>query len=710
MTDIWKNAYPTEEDEAETSWTEDSTVPPVPNSEEERWDEAERKFLQEASAQTEANKIGPIRKFGKDLIDGTAALSRSALEGIMAIPEMGFDGVMALADAYSAGSTRPAGAPTNSGSSPRATGATSRLMDAAGVPKATGIPDFIARNMGPVGAAGVAAKTANAAIRPVAAAFSAQPGLQALGTAGAAVGSELAPEGTNAQFLAELAGGTAASILPGMARQTLRMGADVGDMQRIMNEQRSLGATPNLASVQPTDRQPSLLSGFGRGRIESDFDVRGRDAMDKAIRDVDEAFPPPTSNQGVGAELKQKIQENIEKTKTAGGARYEAAKASVPEGFTVRLDNTLETPGIKPKSGAGRNTLKMLTPDTLAKLGVNLRADVKDYLKSAKKPDDAPPELPFDVVREIRTSVGDQIETDFWKQTPDNGALKLIYKQLTKDLDAAIEGLPANSETRKLYDKANKYWKQRDADLEALRKAIGTQSTPEALFNRMMGDSAKGSTNLSAVYKQLNKRQQELFNGMVVRRMMQDGYGNNSFNLTSYANNFDKMTPEVRDVVFKNQPELRASLERLRNFGRSEYEKGWELKTGGQNPIEQRMGGLFNRNPITNTLAQLSGPVGARLMTSPKFLNWVTKQNFDPPPFSREGQLVRLWRDSSDEMREAIVKKNPEIGKMILDLDSKQQAALIGNLQTMVQQAGDSEDQDMMEFGTAMLDVMKAAY
>lgn len=289
-------------------------------------------------------------------------------------------------------------------------------------------------------------------------------------------------------------------------------------------------------------------------------------------------------------------------------------------------------------------------------------------------------EAPWWVANHLRKVVGNQISLSSSIGDSSQGVLKRIYSALSKDVqEGAVRA--GGVQAKNAFNKANNFWKKgrREAD-RLIDPMLRRDLQPELLFREVVGTALNKPSKLTLILKGMNPQQREYFAKTFIARLgnISDKTGTVVDNLWSpgrLLRNWERIPDSQKQELFKSTPELKrlgVALERyMRVLSKQKKSAGILANPSGtagtglaaatlQSALSSTGkivtlgigGAVAIANPIASLaaigMAMGGANVGARLMTSDKFLLWLTKATQSPLK-DLPKQIVRLNNLANDD-------------------------------------------------------------
>lgn len=340
-----------------------------------------------------------------------------------------------------------------------------------------------------------------------------------------------------------------------------------------------------------------------------------------------------TSATGAGSVLKGQLGKAAERMKAESAAHYDEIEKLIPPGTHVGVSSTLGTLRelTSPVAGAENTTATLVNPK-LAAIRSGLEADIKAAGSES---------LPYSVIKQLRTKIGEQIEWGPFSTDPANGQLKRLYSALTADLsNGAASVSPKAAAAVRAANAAYAASKEQQKILNTvLQKAGG----PEKVFSSLISGTKEGATTLKQVLSAIDQPSRNVLAASALQRMgratpgAQDASGA-VFSPETFLTNWNRMSAEAREALFGQLPgNYAASVTTLaQNVARlKDYSKllanpaGTAQATAWSVEIATGLSALLSGNVFLAGKIALA-PVGTKIlstaMTNPKTVAWLATE------------------------------------------------------------------------------------
>ena len=453
---------------------------------------------------------------------------------------------------------------------------------------------------------------------------------------------------STAQNVADIAGGLATSVptLASAAVRGLARGASGLATQQSINDFESMGMPVSAGTVTGNrallgiERTVAAMPG-GAGRMERLYADQGKGASGMVDGIIDNLTGGTLATPTAGGEaVEQGVKNTIGTVRSNAKSAYAAVDQIVPHDTPIDVSGTsqLLKQLTTPAQGAEATTGSLIAPKIKA-LADNLQTDTA-----------ATGRIPYAAARQLKTSIGDQIDWSPFPTDPANGALKRIYGQLGADIDQGASSLGPNA--AQTVRAANAQYAANMDRLEGLQRIVGKNGGPEAVFNAALSGSGPkgGATVVSRVMDALDPQQKNIFAASVLRRMATPSPGSptTEFSPSQFLTQWNKMNPEAREATFGGLPNgYKQSLDTLtRNLSRLKVgnsvlmnPSGTAAKLGHTAFLADMIGSVpvMFAQPHAGfamagfgTAAWAGANVAARVLTNPNAVRWLSQATAVP--------------------------------------------------------------------------------
>lgn len=395
-------------------------------------------------------------------------------------------------------------------------------------------------------------------------------------------------------------------------------------MQETIKTFERAGTTPSIGEASgrwTTQGLESLGGGFpgSAGRMAK-VSSRQQEQIQKKFGDIGKGISPRAESTTAGLGIQRGIQRFADTFQKKAGKLYDALDKYVPQDAPTPADNLVATL----RGAVGR-------PDDLA-------ASIKSTgLKPMLQKVEALREknggvLPYGELKNLRTAIGQKLGSPELDTNIDRRDLGNVYGALSDDMRelAIANGDEAGA---RAFDRANKFYMGGKKRIGNFLTGLSKKVEPEKVYKAAIGDIADGPTKLRAIKKSLNKDEWNAVAGTVLKRLGQATPGQQNadttaFNTANFLTNWSRVNPKARKELFSGTPELRR------------YQKDIQAIADTANVLKQSDKALANPSgtgaratwaigimlaPFSLGTSSAGANAAARLMTYPRFVNWMAK-------------------------------------------------------------------------------------
>ena len=472
------------------------------------------------------------------------------------------------------------------------------------------------------------------------------------------------------QMVAGILGGAAVPVTSAMAQtvpnvlKTSLRGRDELGMQRNIAQSQEIGVPVSAGNVSTGGGARMLESALGnapfaRSRMNAQREAEGT-AIQSNIEELTKKLAPQGSDVISAGQATTKGTENyILRARQLSGKLYDQVDVSIPK--STRMDLSNFTTALKelttPTPGAARTTGQFVNP-FLRDLSANIAKDlgIADLSRVASlKPS-------YEVVSALRTRIGQKLSDSSLISDVPRGELKKLYGSLMNDIETSLASNPkASADLRR----ANAFTRELHNKVDNFLDPVTSKKTPEEVFNALMQNTQEGGTRLREVFNSIPEGQRKIVSATVFDKMGkarpgQQGAEGTDFSVETFLTNWNKLSPVAKKQITRDfSPDMTRSLdnitqasERIRNVNRAmPNPSGTGITNSAFATLtalgSAALGGLTGN---IGTAAAAGGVViagsaipnvTARMMTNPRFVNWLAQQT-KVPASAVAGQVTLL--------------------------------------------------------------------
>ncbi len=485
----------------------------------------------------------------------------------------------------------------------------------------------------------------------------------AAGVASGAAGGYLTPnqaptaqEGSNQALTNALFGGAVGGATGGIVKGVMSAPAMANSLVRGASNLILKPDTAAISDFAAAGIDPTIAAVGGRGSkilentlrslpVSGDIIQKSAqnnvDKLAAKVNDIAESFGPYRTNQETGDIIQQGAGKFIDRFKDKADQLFADTRGQFKPNEPTAVTKTME---FLNNQGAG------LTPalkDALANpklkgITAALEADLTNPNVVG-----ANGTLPYEAVLAARSKIGRELSDSVMSDIP-RAELKQLYGALSDDLkQAAADKGPAALSS---FNRANAYYKAGIDRIEtSLQGLVKKGADPEKVYQMAVSGSKDGATKLMKIKKSLTADEFSALQAQTVRKLglakpgAQDATGD-AFSPTTFLTNWtdQNLSKEAKNALFPGP--VKDSLDRLAAVA-SRYKDVQKLANTSNTSNNLGMLGLIVgavRSPIKTAAGLTGGAVTAKMITSPRFVNWLTDSATKKTPSQMSQHLQKL--------------------------------------------------------------------
>jgi hypothetical protein len=555
-------------------------------------------------------------------------------------------------------------------------------------------------------------KAASPVVQRIGEILASQPGAQiTAGATGPGAASFVREKGGGP--IAQTAAGVAGSLVPAVpalaaaATRAAVRGGETGRQRMLQNidtfEDAGAG-TPTVGQAtegrgaRATESVLSRTPG-GAGRMVAKSEAEAS-SLGSKIDDMAAALAPETGAEPAGRAIKTGVEAHVQTFKDASRKLYERVDKFISPDSLVSVDNTRkylnDATAINPNAKATSATLvnpklRAIRDAFETDLGGGMvtiggkKVSVNSPLARAAGVQKPPSELPYDVIKKLRTDVGEMLGDSALTSDVPQAQLKRLYGALTKDMQAAARDAGPQAEAALV--QANNFHHEGMTHIENVLQPIVNKADPEKMFLAAVSGTKEGATTISGVMKSLPNDSRKVVAATMLQRLGKALPGKQNelgevFSTESFLTNWNKLHPDAKRTLFAPLPaQMRSDLDEIAKVAANVREgskvfanpsgtaqaqlthaMGWG--TAGAAVMQLAYGHPWGAAATVGAAAggALSANLMARAMTSPKVVHWLAETT-KVPEAQLPAQLNTLFQQSlymkGDERRDtrALIKE-----------------------------------------------------
>ena len=511
----------------------------------------------------------------------------------------------------------------------------------------------------------------------VAQGFASNPILQGVSSLTGGTAASYAKEegaGPVGQTIAGLSAGMAPAMIPaassGLSRLMLR-GGETGRKRVASNIDTfaRAGTVPSVGQATEGRIGRGIESGLskypGGAGVMNNAAERQAQQMGQRIDDMVAQGARGANSMTAGAAIVKGVTgENgfIPNFKARAGQLYDVVDQYFPPQTPVRVSNTQSylAQANQPIAGAPNLSARLANRE-LSELQVALGDDLasqngqfRTLMNEAQNGT-----LPYEALKALRTRIGEKIADAGISPDIPTAQLKKLYGALSQDINAAVQA-SGNRNAAQALSRADSFYKAGMKRIEQVSSVVERNGGTEKVFGAAMNGTRDGATTISAVMKSLDPEGQRMVASAVLRRMGKANPGNQNdlgevFSSERFLTNWNTMDRAARGALFNRMgPEYVRNLDAIAKTASNirEGSKVFANPSGTSVGVAQMSAGAAFVYSLAKmdfgTAGIIAGStaganLSARLMTNPRFVNWLAKQT-QVAPGAIESQLLALER------------------------------------------------------------------
>jgi len=415
------------------------------------------------------------------------------------------------------------------------------------------------------------------------------------------------------------------------------------------------GTTPTLGQAVENPSIQALETSVGRfpSGMEAmrEKGIAQQAEVGKKVEELRTQLSPITEPVEAGKAIQKGFSEVfVPRARQTQKALYNRFDQYMPERTPVNSDETMG------QLYQFANRLGNASPELQASISNTQLTSLLGGLEETKKLNPSG-QIPFNVLRDLRSWVGEKIATvDLAPDVP-KAQWKSLYGALSRDLEnAAAQQGP---EAQAAFKKANTYTKKFHDTMDSIQSVI-LDKNPEDAYQAVISGARNGPTKLREVFNAVPKDAQKAVSAAYISRMgkavagLQDETGD-VFSTSKFLQNYAKLDNASKDILFGR-------------FG-SQFKKDIDTIAQVSNKIRESASILANPSGTAGavvgpaTMASVAGSAfsgkfgfaqgvlgtlaganqAARLFTNPEFVNWLAK-NSNKPVSNTSAALANLYQ------------------------------------------------------------------
>lgn len=503
--------------------------------------------------------------------------------------------------------------------------------------------------------------------------LAAQPLLQAISTLAGTGGQEVAKAsgaGEGVQLAAGLAGGLAPGAMsagaPALVRGALR-GKDGAKMLENLDSFKASGTTPTVGQASENRVSQfieSLLAKTpGGAGVMAKKAANQADEIGAGLSAKANALSPGADSEAAGDAILKGITGEggfISRFRSDASKLYDEVDKFLPAQAPVEVSATKRflADAVAPTTGA-KSTSSLLINPKLKEIDAALTDDLAAAASGT---------LPYEAVKSLRSRVGAMVQNAGLTPDVPKAELKKLYSALSDDIKAQAGKTPEGAAA---FARADNFYRTGMEKIDKIEHVVKRAGGPEKIFAAAMSGNKEGATTLNNVMSGLKASERDVVTAAVLNRMGKATAGQQGvdadgmadrFSTSTFLTNWANMSKQARQVLFDHKgPQFRDDMNKLAQVATNlrDGSKVFANNSGSSQGAAQLgtsaafvMSALTGNVGTAGTIAAGAGAanLGARLMTNPKFVNWLAKQTNRPVGAlpGQIGMLANIGKDDPD--------------------------------------------------------------
>ena len=308
---------------------------------------------------------------------------------------------------------------------------------------------------------------------------------------------------------------------------------------------------------------------------------------------------------------------------------------ATPSGANITKVVTKKMAKEDPSLKVGETIVVGKKPSVLQTQGLdNLRTEIKDKIADGR--------LTFAELRNYRTMIGGKLTNATLIDDVSKAEYKRLYGAISEDLKTILKNTDQKAYNQLI--RADRYYKAGLKRIEDVLQPIKNVDQ-DRIVKYLMTSAGNGPTYISGLKKTLNPDEFAYIQNAIIQKLgklksgsgvnLDDNVYSDIFNSNIFLNNWNKIDPQAKDVLFssKKYKDLRKDLDRLAVISEKIAQSGQTFSnpSGTANSligqlsyagavVEGKVSGL---SKVFMTGLYLVG--GAEVLTNPKIVKWLLK-------------------------------------------------------------------------------------
>lgn len=258
-----------------------------------------------------------------------------------------------------------------------------------------------------------------------------------------------------------------------------------------------------------------------------------------------------------------------------------------------------------------------------------------------------------------RTAVRDADSSNPMMRTTTQTWLPRAEAALTQDIEARLASLKDGGEALAHWQNSNRqYAAWKEQNVAPLKTIVGENVKPEQALDRLTAAMKGKDLTMIRAYAEAHRRgdSAKVGAGALVSHMMEGG-------LSNFVQQYSAFSPAAKAALFSGKAaELGKSLDRFAKLAEPAVQARERMNWKGLNMHSGIVGTSIIVHNITATMTAVLGQYGiARFMSSPAYVNWITRSAH---AVQRGGQSA--WRNQLMLLGQVANSEDPEFGKQVV--------------------------------------------
>jgi hypothetical protein len=463
------------------------------------------------------------------------------------------------------------------------------------------------------------------------------------------------------EFAGTLAGDALGRAAPTVLKKLIGGGKQTA--RNMVAQFERLGITPTMSATQGTAFTGRLESGLSQNVVTAETMQKQAETVvnetQSALNKIISQYGSPKTKQGTGRVIFDAAESAKARLQFKEGELYEkafdlvGAETPVNIASVIALHKELQTELAK----APQSRAKTLQP-AIEQLGAMI-ADASDG------------GIDFQTLRAVRSDVGKNLKDPLGSgaTASQNVVMKRVYGALSTDMGNVASGV--SDDAAKAISRADTFKRAYEQTATKTLDKILKFDADEKAYNFLMSSSKDGGSSLIKLRKLFTPEEWDDVSASVLNQLGNNpAFGENSFSISKFVTNYNKLAPEAKDALFRGGRYKEASkalddltdlMTTLKDAGRYENTSN----TAGALQVAILISGIGGggialmqgdfQTAGTIAAAVVTPKAAAKLITSPSFIKWLSQpvKQGTVNMGAHIGRLVAIG-ETNPELKEAI--------------------------------------------------------